>query len=753
MWKQARPAPEGPHTQGESRTLARSESGAHRWLAWLLIAALVPLETTRGQVVDDGLPAPVEGEDLDGDDFGILDDGGEDDAGTGSFDDPEGGDLEGDPDGELDEVDEFGDGGEFDLDDELFLFEDIPIVVTAARRQQKITQSSVTIGLVTADDIFYGGHTSIPEMLQFSPGLDILYSDRNNVALGIRGLHHQFADRTLVLHDGRNATSAFFGGTDFFRLPIFPSDIERIEIVRGPGGAAWGANAFNGVINIISKKPKDILGVHAFAQVNEFGDIYNSFRWAEAADRVSWRISGGYETRETSDEALDSDVFTSNDFSQHWVLNGQAVFDPTDETSVDLGAALAHINRGDFEIAGFPGANDPRRDETIDVLRLHGRVDHEFESGNTSYLQWFTNLEDVDRPSIWTYQTVETDIETQTDLPLSDSNRLSIGGNVRWIHIDATRRRATDFADTEELSEFWAGLFAIDSWDLTDRIVLETQARADWYSQTRVDWSGRLSLICSLDEESRHSLRFGVAKAFRAPSHGLREIRSQRIPLPSPPLPPNSFGVNLTPSEDLDNEQTWYAEVGYTANLLQGLTLSATGYFQHYEDLIGFQLMPDPFGAGRILASLDNIDGGTGYGAEIELRYVTEHYSLTGWYAHAGFDTANSNQGIRAFQPARNKVGLTGRFFLPWDLTANAAYKYVSRTENDPGTTLFGAVAEFHRLDLSLSKKLAYERLEFSIGIKDIFDETSEAVTAVGAFTPAHETPGRTFFAQLRMQL
>ena len=97
------------------------------------------------------------------------------------------------------------------------------------------------------------------------------------------------------------------------------------------------------------------------------------------------------------------------------------------------------------------------------------------------------------------------------------------------------------------------------------------------------------------------------------------------------------------------------------------------------------------------------------------------------------------------------KSEASARFFLPYGFTANINYKYVGPTKNDPGVTLFGPVSESHRLDLSLSKKLFEERLELTIGVRDVFDETSQEVTAIGSFT-SHKTPGRMAFAQLQLQ-
>jgi outer membrane cobalamin receptor len=126
-------------------------------------------------------------------------------------------------------------------------------VVSASRLPTQPQYLTAAVTVITADDIHHSGVTTIPEILQFAPGVDVRRLDRQRYAVGVRGLFGVFSDRTLVLIDGRPATGIIYGTTHWENLPVLVEDIERIEIVRGPVGAAWGANAFTGVINIITK--------------------------------------------------------------------------------------------------------------------------------------------------------------------------------------------------------------------------------------------------------------------------------------------------------------------------------------------------------------------------------------------------------------------------------------------------------------------------------------------------------------------
>jgi iron complex outermembrane receptor protein len=107
-------------------------------------------------------------------------------------------------------------------------------VVSASRQARKIGELSVPVSVITAEDIHYSGLTSIPEILQFAPGMDVLQVDRNRFAVGVRGLHEVYSDRLLGLTDGRAADCINTGGPRFPQLPVLLEDIERIEIVRGP---------------------------------------------------------------------------------------------------------------------------------------------------------------------------------------------------------------------------------------------------------------------------------------------------------------------------------------------------------------------------------------------------------------------------------------------------------------------------------------------------------------------------------------
>jgi iron complex outermembrane receptor protein len=635
---------------------------------------------------------------------------------------------------------------------------EVPVVVSAARQPQKIGKLSVPVSVITDEDIHYSGLTNIPEILQFSPGIDMLRISRFRYAVGVRGLHEFISDRTLVLINGRSAESPLFGGSEYYTLPILMEDIERIEVVRGSGGAAWGANAFTGVINIITKKPEDVLGVFSSTTMTEFGDSYTHIRVADKKDKWKWRVSAGYEDLKNSDDAgagryvsnttagvnalMGFSSFTANDFMRNCRFDSEAFYDYSDQTRISFGTGYSHAQVGDWEFGGYyPGGNG-----WYETVRSYTKLEHEFENGSTGYLQWFGNFASSKVPTLMKWNWMQNDIEGQLNFKAADAHNVTIGGNLRFIQLDTNTKIENPQQLTYPGSPFgeqFAGAFLIDRWLLSDRLTLEGQIRGDWYSETQTDWATRLTALYAMDEQKDHILRFTFAKAFRTPFTSPRNTWTSRVPVGG-----GLYAFNVRPADELENEETYSLEAGYTGKLAKNLTLCANTYYQRFEKLIGYTktyVGPLPY------HKTENIDGADSCGAEVELALGGKPGKISAWYAYNAFQEDISQQGIRAYVPAEHKAGLTGRLFLSDGWTFNANYKYMDTTRKlDLDTTLL-EVGSSHRLDLGLAKEFAKGRGEFMIGVSDLLNKTDGPNFAIGQLT-AHDMPGRMFFVRMQMK-
>lgn len=640
------------------------------------------------------------------------------------------------------------------IQDELLQFADLPVVISANRQERPLNRLPVAASVVTADDIHYSGLATLPEILQFVPGMDVVPIDRNRTAVGIRGLHDPYADRTLTLLNGRVAMNPIFGSAEFDRLPIFLEDIERVEIVRGPGGAAWGANAFNGVVNIVTKPAKAVEGVQASARINEFGDLSTHLRVAQASEQLEWRASLGYRDHESSRAALGTKLdydtvspmvplgaFRARDHAQATVFDGELKFKATEQTQLSLGLAASHLERGDFEAALI----QTEHDGTLEDWRTFARLDHEFSDGATGYLQFFGNYGSTEYPSLGKYHSNTHDLEGQINFAPVENHQLTFGGNLRRdrIHlVDSYLGSVQITGPSSAISEYWGGLFLSDHWSVSDRWALETALRADYYSETDFDWSLRIASLIHLDTKKRHFGRIALARSFRAP------LAMSRVVTFSRPW------FETQGHAHLDNEGIWSLEVGYDGSFDNGLFLRADLYAQRYTDLIGFEMQPIAL---PVTVRAENIDGADAFGAEIEFGYTHAAGRVSAWYAYNYFDPDESDQPLRAFLPARHKAGVTGRLFLGEFFSGNACadglvlnlnYRYAASSEATP--TLVVDSHSVHRADLTLSKRFWNRHAEVLVGVQDLFNDQEE-INFSGLNFMAHEIPGRIFFGRLQV--
>jgi iron complex outermembrane receptor protein len=631
-------------------------------------------------------------------------------------------------------------------------------IVSASRLPTRPQHLSAPVTVITAEDILYSGATTVPEILQFAPGVDVRRLDRQRYAVGVRGLFGVFSDRTLVLIDGRPAMDPIYGTTHWENLPVLVEDIERIEIVRGPVGATWGANAFTGVINIITKKPDRCTGGLISTTISEFGDTYTHLRYGQTRGKWSWKASAGYEDVEDSDAAgagkyisgvpammntlMGFDSFEARDWGRYWKFDTQAEYRSDDKTRCSFGAAHSSGQEGDYEFVGV----FPRRDILTEYTRMFARMDHQFDEDSSTYVQWFGDYLDHHRRVVTDRTTyMENDLEGQFTFKPADAHTASVGGNIRWNRISAHNHSSTDeyLFDEDEYNEYWAGVFMIDRWSVTDRFTLESQLRLDNYSETTTDWSARLTALYAMDEQQNHIVRASFARAFRSPSVAVRRGSANYLQAPF------IGGLFVTePSPDnMDNEGSYSLEAGYTGRLEENLSLNVDGYYQRMERLIGVRNVTDMFGV--TTSTFDNVNGATSWGAETSLTWQHKMGKITAWYAYNALVTDEFGQITRSFLPAEHKTGITSRLYLDKDWTFNTNYVFQNTIK------MHEAVVEdprsFNRLDLTLSRKITEGNGYLMIGVADVLNKTTDPVTDSGYLT-ALETPGRTFFGRVQIK-
>lgn len=152
-------------------------------------------------------------------------------------------------------------------------------VTTVSRREQKLSNTPSAIFVITQDDIRRSGATSIPEALRMAPGVEVARVGTDKWSISVRGFNGRYANKLQVLMDGRSVYTPLFSGVIWSQQDTLIEDIERIEVIRGPGATVWGANAVNGVINIITKKAADTQGMLVTAGGGSFEHGFVGMRY------------------------------------------------------------------------------------------------------------------------------------------------------------------------------------------------------------------------------------------------------------------------------------------------------------------------------------------------------------------------------------------------------------------------------------------------------------------------------------------
>jgi len=178
-------------------------------------------------------------------------------------------------------------------------------VTTTSKKPEKVWNTPAAIYVLTQEDIRRSGATSIPEVLRLVPGVEVSRINSNIWSVGIRGFGSAFSKSVLVLIDGRSVYTPLFAGVDWNKQNVMLEDVERIEVIRGPGGTIWGSNAVNGVINIITKSAADTQGLYAEAGGGSQPQGFAGVRYGGAlAPGTQFRVYGKYIDR--GDEVLAS---------------------------------------------------------------------------------------------------------------------------------------------------------------------------------------------------------------------------------------------------------------------------------------------------------------------------------------------------------------------------------------------------------------------------------------------------------------
>jgi iron complex outermembrane receptor protein len=435
------------------------------------------------------------------------------------------------------------------------------VVTSVSRQEEKLSEAPASVYVISSADIRRSGATSIPEALRLAPNLNVMRADANQYAISARGFNNVLANKMLVMIDGRTVYTPLFSGVFWEAQDIVLDDVERIEVISGPGATLWGANAVNGVINIISKAASATAGTLAglAAGTREAGARLRHGGKLEGGG--SYRVYGKYFDRDNSVLGRGTAV---RDASQR----GQMGFRADWEDLTLQGDAY------DGDIDQIPSARK------ISGANLLARWTRALAGGSTLLVQTYYDRTERFHPGTFR-ETLDTlDMEFQHGLAAAGAHRWQWGGGYRHSRDRIENFPANAFLPPNRSLQ-WANLFAQDEIDLRQDIKLTLGAKIERNPYTGAEFLPSARLAWQLSDAR---LAWGaLSRAVRAPSRIDREFFL-------PGAPP----YTLAGGPGFQSEISNVAELGYRAQPTPALSYSFTLFHHAHDDLRSAE--PSPVG-------------------------------------------------------------------------------------------------------------------------------------------------------------
>ncbi len=454
-------------------------------------------------------------------------------------------------------------------------------VYTASRTEQPLAESAAAVYVITRDEILRSGVTSIPEALRLAPGVQVARVSAQGWAITMRGFNGDLANKLLVLIDGRSVYSPLYAGVFWDVQDYVLEDIERIEVIGGPGGALWGANAVNGVVNIITRSAKDTRG--GVATVSGGGGERNiaTLRYGGAvADTASARVYAKYTDGEGM-RRLDPSQFDDWKMLQGgFRVDADAPFGSfTWQGDAYRGEKNSLLDR-DFILGTLP--NNPRvLDTTVRGANTLGRWHHSAREGSDITVQLYVDHTEREIPYTFDEHRTTTDVDFQHHISLGTRHDLLWGAGIR-VSDDQLRNSSfaaftPDSRDALTYSAFVQDKIAL----IADRtyVTLGTKLEHNNFTGFEIQPSLRLSWLPG----AQQTVWAAVSRAVRVPSRLDSDLRlTLPVNVPSIPVP---VYVEVDGSDSFDSERLLAYEAGWRIQPRADLHLDVTTFYNDYRGL------------------------------------------------------------------------------------------------------------------------------------------------------------------------
>jgi len=630
-------------------------------------------------------------------------------------------------------------------------------VTSVSKQPQKASETPAAVTVIGQDDIARSGLQSVPDLLRLVPGMDVAQLNANTWAIGTRGFNESLYNKLQVLSDGRSVYTPGYSGVFWDLQNPLLQDLDRIEVIRGPGATLYGSNAVDGVVNITSKSARDTQGTLVTGLLGDFSQQAGIRYGGQVDDRTYYRVNERYQKTD------DFPTATGNDGRDGWQANSGGFridrYATADDTFTLQGDAEQNREGQQVRVPSVEppyGAIDSSSFNATGANVL-GRWTHRTSDTSEFVVQAYYDY--VDHPIQQSQYTVHTgDLDLHDRFAVGDRQQVMVGGEYRFQRsaIQPGPLAVVPWGSRDEY--LVSGFVQDDLTVLRDRVhfIAGTKLEETTLGGFDVQPSGRL--LWTPDE--RNTVWAGVSRAVRTPSQfeKLADVinASDVPPSAASPLP---VQILLSGDGGFKSETLAAYEVGYRVKPAATVSLDASAAYNHYADLRSFSYgQPDVVSAPVphvvIPSTLENNLGADTYAFELAANWqVTPTWRLASSYSllvsHV-FDTVPANpidgpivRVIEGGSP-RNQAQLHSYWDVTRAVQLNASLYYV---ESLPGL----GVPAYVRTDVNVAWR-PRAGLELSVGVQNLFDaghpEFSQNLTS---FTQRTEAP-RTVYGEVTYQ-
>ncbi len=547
-------------------------------------------------------------------------------------------------------------------------------IMTASKKPEDLFTSPASATVLTAEDIRRSGATSIPEVLRMVPGVEVARINTGSWAVSIRGFNNEHANKLLVMIDGRSTYNPLFAGTRWDVHDVMLEDVDRIEVIRGPGGTLWGSNAVNGIINIITKNSRDTQGVLATGGVGSHEQEFGALRYGGTVGRSAhYRVYAKYFNRDDtpsktfSDDADDHDHLQGG-FRLDWRI------DDANSLTLQGDVFSGHVGRNGWKISRRTLAfQDFTEHFATRGGNLLGRWSRSFSETSDMTLQIYYSRE-VHKERLLKETINTTDIDFQHRFRPFKSHEIVWGLNYRYSN-DHTDGTLVLFLDPEDRDlQLYSGFIQDTITLVPERLSVILGIKAEHNKYTDMEYQPNIRIAWTPNTEN--TLWASVSRAVRIPS------RVERNGINNIAAWPFMLSKN---KNDIKSERVVAYECGYRFRPAPNFLLDLSLFYNRYSNYRSQTNIPAFFVAEPVphieLAKFyDNDMDGETYGLDISATWdVSSDWRLFAGYSFIDIHMHNatsSQHNQREGRSPENQVYLRSYLNLPGNVELDIILKY-----------------------------------------------------------------------------